>query len=141
MATLEATSANIYVGGGPDAFDESKPVTFTGGAANGDVIRLAKVRKGSLVTDLQLFTNQGNSSASVRVGYAPVDPDSSLLADDNAFLTTSAIGSAVRLRANSTVAPTPFEEDVYLTVTVSGAAISASTVVTVVPTVRNEGTN
>lgn len=137
MATVNATSYQDYAHDGPGGVDVSSQHTFAAGAADGDVVRMCKLRAGTKVTDLSVIIEDATASLTVSAGYAPVDGST---ADADAFIAAdTAAATAGRIRANAGVAPLVLDRDAYLTVTVGGAALAADDAIVAVPTVQTVG--
>lgn len=99
----------------------SEDYSFTGAGAVGDKIYLGIIPAGIRVQSVSLITGAGGASASIKLGFEPVD--AAPLADDDAFGT---IDVAAAGRTDSAVAPITFDGPVKLVATVVAAVASTT---------------
>lgn len=121
MATLKAATSEVFLAGAVGAVDTDLLV-FSAGAAQNDVIRMAKVQAGTRLVDATLWNTVGDAGASAKVGWAYVDGSAS---DDDELIVATSIAAAARTRANSLVPGIVLAKDAYLIVTITGAALAA----------------
>lgn len=136
MATLNASTATQFAPTSPDGATLNPIYTYTGGAAANDVLNVVKLPKGTVVSDIQVFTNSANAGLTLDVGFAPLDGST---ADADAYIEGGDVAAAARVRANTATAPGRLAGDSHLTVTFLGAAMSAGTVLTIVPVLTHTG--
>jgi hypothetical protein len=95
---------------------------WAGQVAN-DVVLAAKVPAGTKITDMKLIFGAMTATATLDVGYAAVDPGSSLVADPDYF-TAGIADTAPTVATNAgsvEFAFVPYEvtEDIYITITIA----------------------
>lgn len=137
MATKLAATSEAFLAAAIAALD-SDVLSYTGGAASGDKIRMCKMQKGTRIEDIQVITDAANAAATLSAGWEYTDGSSNAPTE---YINAGSVAAAARLRATSTVVPTVLAKDAYLILTVGGAAISAGTNVYAIPQAKYLGTS
>lgn len=136
MATVENRSlvqqiphsgeyGNVSVWGPKTPFQQA-------GVASGDVLRICRIPAGSRVDDFSLVFDDCGTSVTCKVGYEPVKSADGPTAVDDYWLAAGQDIAAAAGVARSAVHPITFDYDVYVTLTVAGAAFTGSPKLTVI---------
>lgn len=137
MATKLAATSQQFLSGAYGGAKDGDLLTYTGGAAQNDVIRMCKAQKGTRLDDAILFNTVGSAGASAKVGWSYVDGSAS---DDDELIVATSIAAAARTRANSLVPPIVLAKDAYVIITITGAALGATDVLSLLTTQKWLGT-
>jgi hypothetical protein len=95
------------------------------GVASGDILRLCIIPAGADVTDMDLVHDACGASVTAKLGYSPVNSADCPTEDDDYWLAAGQdISSAGRIR--SAAHAKRFEYDVYVILTIAGAAFDGT---------------
>jgi hypothetical protein len=133
--------ANVYgadsaQGGAPAGFSHAygnawtKAYTSAKVAQIGDVLYLGRIPAGTRVNDFDLVVAGGPASATCKIGYTPVSPNTTPAASD-AYWFPLATGLTTNARTNSKADPITFTQDVDIIATIAGAATNTSNITVV----------
>lgn len=130
MATFSAADLNTkarHMGGYGNTVTVYGTVAPTAGAL-ADVFKPVRIPAGVAVTGLRIVNDDLAASAlAVKIGYEPVNAADGPTADDDYF---AAAGNTLLLTAGTTqlaFQPIKFEKDVFVTITVTTAAVTFAT--------------
>lgn len=117
------SSPKMMAGDGRAVWFDDKAVIAAAGAANDTIDFLLPAGQSLhqlkfIVTDMD--TN-GTPTLAAKIGYAPVNPASSLAGNDAYFKAAAAFGQSAQA-FECDFAPVRFDEDVYIRITVTTAA-------------------
>lgn len=101
--------------------------TFAAGQI-ADVALLGKLPQGAKVVDINMRNAALGASSTIALGYRKVDPASSLSPSAAAYLAATATSSAGTTRGS--FAPIQTNEEVYVTATIAGGAVTGQLDVT-----------
>lgn len=108
--------------------------------ANADVLRICRIPAGSRVDTFDLVFDDCGTSVTCKVGYAPVkSADGPTAVDDYWLAAGTDIATAAGV-SRSAAHPIMFDYDVYVTLTVGGAAFTGSPKLTVIARGESVGT-
>lgn len=95
--------------------------TFAAGQI-GDIALLGKLPQGAKVVDVNMRNAALGASSTIALGYRKVNPASSLAASTAAYLAATSTVSAATTRGS--FAPIKKDEEVYVTATIAGGAVT-----------------
>lgn len=96
-----------------------------------DVLYLGRIPAGTRVTDVTLIIATGPASATCKIGYTPVSPNTSPAAVDDYWF-AAGTGLTTNAATPSKSQPITFAYDVDIIATIAGAATNASKITVVV---------
>jgi hypothetical protein len=133
MANLNKTTAEhaqAYAG----AFGNNSVAIFSytlAAAQVNDVVYLGKLPKYAQVHSVKLINAALGASTTVDVGYLTAEVDGVLTADDNYWLSAIDTSSAATTASIASAVPKTFNEEIFVTATVEGAAATGAIYVVV----------
>lgn len=100
-------------------------------ASVADVVYLGRIPAGTRVNSFELICAANAASTTCKIGYTPVSPSTTPVADDDYWIAAGqALSSAARVA--SSAQPVTFANEVDIILTVAGAAINTSKITVVV---------
>lgn len=123
-ANLTLTTTIVSTAG--NTLDAAALVTST----TGDRIAFGKIPTNTVLDDAYAIMSATNASVTVSMGWTATD-ESAESHQADLIAAGTALATATRIRANSTVMPVKTTEESYLTMTIAGGPVTAATVLSV----------